>query len=278
MPNNLLEQMLARYEIQTANDQKNALREVMQQITLSGLNRAGFFDVAAFYGGTCLRIFQGLPRASEDMDFSLLAVDKDFLLERYFDSIIDEFKIIGHDVNITQKGKKAATNIESALLKDDTVIYDLRFDALPKIKIKIEVDTTPPQEFSTEYRLLMLPYSFMVRCYSLPDSYAGKMHALLFRNWQSRVKGRDWYDFEWYIRNDVPLSFRHFCQRAYQFGQIAEGAMTKELFGQLLREKITQTSLESVKADVLPFVKDSSALDIWSTDYFLELARRIRFA
>ena len=186
--------MLSRYPIATKDDLTNATHEVMQQITLAGLYRGGFFDQAAFYGGTCLRIFHGLQRFSEDMDFSLLQADENFTLENYFEQIITEFKAVGKDVEISRKAKSAQTNIESAFLKENTEIYDLKFTTEKRIKIKIEVDTQPPLDFATEYKLLLLPFSFMTRCYSLPDLYAGKMHAFLFRNWKTRVKGRDWYD------------------------------------------------------------------------------------
>jgi predicted nucleotidyltransferase component of viral defense system len=277
MPNDILTQMLSRYEIRNASDQHNALHEIMQQIVLAGLYRANFFDVAAFYGGTCLRIFHGLPRFSEDMDFSLTTQDAGFSLDPYFQSIIDEFKLIGRSVTIKKKNKTATTNVESAFLKDDTAIYDLKFVDMANIKIKIEVDTKPPLPFSAEYKLLLLPFSFMAKCYSLPDAYAGKMHALLFRNWKNRVKGRDWYDFEWYVRNGAPLNFTHFRHRTEQFGQIKENEMTKEIFERQLRDKIAQTDIEKVKTDVLPFIKDPSVMDIWTAEYFNELVEMIRY-
>ncbi|MDR1672550.1 MAG: nucleotidyl transferase AbiEii/AbiGii toxin family protein [Bacteroidales bacterium] len=207
MGNNVFDEMVARYLPTTKEEKQNATHEVMQQIALAALYRAGFFDRAAFYGDTCLRIFYGLQRFSEDMDFSLLQADENFRLENYFDAIIAEFKAIGREITITRKEKKTQTNVESAFLKDTTEIYNLRFSTEKNVKIKIEVDTQPPAGFATEHKLLMLPFSFMARCYTLSDLYAGKMHALLFRKWKNRVKGRDWYDFEWYVRNNIPLNF-----------------------------------------------------------------------
>ncbi len=192
---NIFDQMLSRYEIKTNEDNINAQHEVMQQVALAGLYRGGFFKKTAFYGGTCLRIFHGMERFSEDMDFSLLKKDKDFNLKDYFAPIKAEFNALGRDVIISKKEKKKETNVESAFLKDDTSIYNLQFRTERSIKIKIEVDTDPPPGFNTEHKLLLMPFSFMVRCYSLPDLYAGKIHALLFRAWRNRIKGRDWYDF-----------------------------------------------------------------------------------
>ncbi|HZH68871.1 MAG TPA: nucleotidyl transferase AbiEii/AbiGii toxin family protein [Flavobacteriaceae bacterium] len=277
MADTIFSQMLSRYPIATKDDLTNATHEVMQQITLAGLYRGGFFDHVAFYGGTCLRIFHGLQRFSEDMDFSLLQADENFTLENYFEQIITEFKAVGKDVEISRKAKSIQTNIESAFLKENTEIYDLKFTTEKRIKIKIEVDTQPPLDFATEYKLLLLPFSFMTRCYSLPDLYAGKMHAFLFRNWKTRVKGRDWYDFEFYIRNNIALNFNHLQKRAEQINKLTEKDFTPDIFKQMLKERIEKTNIEAVKNDVRPFLKNPQEMDIWSTAYFLQLADMIRF-
>jgi predicted nucleotidyltransferase component of viral defense system len=276
MNNLFFDNMLSRYEIQTKDDKINALHEIMQQIALAGLYRGGFFDKAAFYGGTCLRIFYGLQRFSEDMDFSLLQPDENFQLDNYFDSIINEFKALGREVSITKKDKGTLTNVKSAFLKDNTEVYNLQFTTEKSIKIKIEVDTQPPLGFETEYKLLMLPFSFMCRCYTLSNLYAGKMHALLFRNWKSRVKGRDWYDFEWYVRNNIPLNFAHLQQRAEQFNHFPKNEFSVENFKNLLKERILKTDINAVKNDVRPFIKNPAEMDIWSTEYFLQVADMMR--
>jgi len=276
MVNSIFENMLSRYQLATKDDLTNATHEVMQQIALAGLYRGGFFDRAAFYGGTCLRIFYGSQRFSEDLDFSLLQVDEKFALEDYFDTIIAEFQALGKDVIITRKSKATQTNVESAFLKENTNIYDLQFTTEKRIKIKIEVDTQPPPDFSTEYKLLLLPFSFMTRCYSLPDLYAGKMHAFLFRNWQNRVKGRDWYDFEFYVRNDIALNFSHLQKRAEQINALSKKDFTPDIFKRMLRERIEKTNIEAVKNDVRPFLKNPQEMEIWSTEYFLQLADRIK--
>lgn len=274
---NIFDQMLSRYEIQTKDDYTNALHEVMQQIALAGLYRGGFFNKAAFYGGSCLRIFHQLQRFSEDMDFSLLQPDVHFELDNYFEPITAEFKALGREVVINKKEKKKQTNVESAFLKEDTAIYNLQFRTEQTVKIKIEVDVNPPTGFNCEHKLLLLPFSFMTRCYSLPDLYTGKMHALLFRNRKARVKGRDWYDFEWYVRNNIPLNFNHFCERTHQFGSLEDTELTKDFFKQLLKEKIAKTSIEMVKSDVRPFIRNHNDMEIWSAEYFSQLVDMIRF-
>ena len=270
----IFDQMLGRYEIKTGQEKRNAINEVMQEIALAGLYRGGFFDKAAFYGGTCLRIFYGLPRFSEDMDFSLTEKNVEFNIENYFPAVIEEFKASGRDVLITKKEKKVQTKVESAFLKDNTELYDLSFKTEKEIKIKIEVDTDPPLGFSTEQKLSLMPFSFMTRCFTLPDLYAGKMHALIFRSYKNRVKGRDWYDFEWYVRHDVSLDFAHFQIRAKEFNGLD---IDKEEFIKMLKEKIGTTDINVVKRDVMPFIQNPAELDIWSNDYFLQLADRIKY-
>ena len=270
----IFDQMLRRYDIKTAQEKHNAINEVMQEIALAGLYRGGFFDKAAFYGGTCLRIFHGVPRFSEDMDFSLTEKNVEFDIENYFPAVIEEFKASGRDVLITKKEKKVQTKVESAFLKDNTEMYDLIFKTEKEIKIKIEVDTDPPLGFSTEQKLSLMPFSFMTRCFTLSDLYAGKMHALIFRSYKNRVKGRDWYDFEWYVRHDIPLNFAHFQIRAKEFNGLD---IDKEDFIKMLSEKLGSTDINMVKRDIMPFIQNPAVLDIWSNDYFLQLADRIKY-
>lgn len=272
--NDIFKQMLNQHNIKDENDKRNALYEVMQQIVLCGLYRGGFFKEAAFYGGTCLRIFHGLKRYSEDMDFSLLKKNPDFHLEDYFPSIIEEAHLLGREVTITKKNKVSFGKVESAFLKDNTDVYNLTFQTEKSLKIKIEVDVNPPLEFKTEQKLSLLPFSFSTRCFVLPDLFAGKMHALTFRQWKNRVKGRDWYDFEWYVRNRIPLNFKHLQIRTKEFNGIE---LTKEQFINLLKERLATTNINYVKADVAPHIIDNKELDIWSNDYFLQLADMIIF-
>lgn len=270
----IFERMLSAYDTSTDVAKRNATYEVMQQVALAGLQRGGFFEKAAFYGGTCLRIFHGLGRYSEDMDFTLLKEDPSFNIENYFPAIIAEFKALGRDVVITKKEKRNFGKVESAFLKDDTHVYNLAFQTEKSLKIKIEVDTQPPLGFQTEQKLLLQPFSFMTRCVTLPDLFAGKMHALVFRKWGHRIKGRDWYDFEWYVRNGIPLDFDHFRQRAIDFNG---EDLNKEDFLKLLTERLSAADIKSVKNDVVSFVKNPSELDIWSNDYFVQLVGLMKF-
>lgn len=270
----IFDEMVAAYNPQNATQKTNAQHQVMQQIVLAGLQKGGFFEHAAFYGGTCLRIFHGLPRFSEDMDFTLVEKNPAIHLENYFQPIREVFALTGKDVVITKKEKLHFGRVESAFLKEDTAAYDIVFQTEKTIKVKIELDTNPPLLFDTEQKLMMQPYSTMIRCLTLPDLFAGKMHALVFRNWKTRIKGRDWYDFEWYIRHNIPLHFAHLQERIREFnGQ----EVTRDEFMHLLRERLANVNITQVKEDVLPFVNNPSELDIWSNEYFGLLADRLIF-
>lgn len=283
----MIKDWIAEYEPKNTEDVLSALREIMQEVALAGLSRTNFFEKAAFYGGTALRIFYGLDRFSEDLDFSLLDADPDFSLEPYFETILTEFESIGMTVSIREKEKKEKTNIDSAFLKSETEWKELVLEDIVKqfgikytnrgIKIKIEVDRQPPLGFTTEMKLMTRPYSFYVRCFDRPSLFAGKMHALLFRKWKNRVKGRDWYDLEWYIRKGIPLDMQHFIHRAKDTGDWHEKEMPQQHVLDLLREKFKIVSFDSVKEDVVPFIKNDEVLEIWGEQYFNDLVEKLKF-
>ena len=274
----VVDQMLQKYTLGTHEDASLALREVMQEIALAGLQRGGFFDKAAFYGGTCLRIFEGLPRFSEDLDFSLLQPDENFSFEPYFKTLRQEFASLGLEVELIEKNKSSQTNISSAFLKNTSTVYDLNVLGRKTIKIKFEVDTNPPLRFATTERLLIQPYSFYVKCFALPDLFAGKLHALMYRQWGNRVKGRDWFDFEWYVRQGIPLNLVHFAERAFQSGDLASRTLESESFLDMLQARIQGLNISSAKEDVERFLRDTESLKIWSTNYFLELSKLVKFS
>ncbi|WP_262245752.1 nucleotidyl transferase AbiEii/AbiGii toxin family protein [Parapedobacter soli] len=282
----MIREWLAEYNPQTGEERFAALREIMQEIVLAGLARTDFFEQAAFYGGTSLRIFYGLDRYSEDLDFSLLAPNPAFSLEPYFGSIITEFAATGMTVNIREKEKARASTIESAFLKSETIWKELILEGMVEqagalsnrtVKIKIEVDRVPPLGFQTEEKLLLRPFSFYVKCFSLPDLFAGKMHALLYRKWKSRVKGRDWYDLEWYVKKGVSLNLNHFLLRAQDTGDWPEDGISPEQVKELLITKIETVSFDRVKEDVVRFIKDDRVLSIWGPSYFTDLIGKLKF-
>lgn len=280
----MIKEWIAEYKPQNEEDILSALREIMQEITLAGLSRTDFFEKAAFYGGTALRIFYGLDRYSEDLDFSLLTPDSSFSLEPYFKAILDEFKSLGLTVSIKKKTKQTA--IDSAFLKAETIWKEIVLEDIIKetgvhsnktLKIKIEVDRQPPLNFKTEEKLLLRPFSFYVKCFTQPSLFSGKMHALLFRKWKNRVKGRDWYDLEWYIKKGIPLDVNHFLTRAKDTNDWQEDSISPDQITELLNMKIKSVSFSSIKEDVVRFIKDDDALRIWSPEYFKDLIEKIKF-
>ena len=277
----MLNEWLTQYEINSARDEMNARREIFQEITLAGLSRGKFFEKASFYGGTALRIFYGLDRFSEDLDFTLNSIDANFTLENYIPFINEEFQLLDLKVELDYYSKKSDGQIESAFLKSDTILANLsivnRTGLLKALKIKIEVDTIPPLKFETESKLLFRPYSFYINVLKKEFLFAGKLHALLFRNWKSRVKGRDWYDFEWYIRNQIPVSISHFYERAFQNGIIDEIQLTPELVKEMIIKKIDAVNLDDAKSDIVRFISSPDKLNIWSKQYFKDLVSHLKF-
>ena len=278
--------MLERYERHSASDHVNALREIFQEIALCGLWRAKFHEKAAFYGGTALRVLYGLDRFSEDMDFSLLAPDERFDLTPYCGFIEDELSAWGFTATVEAKTKTAKSAVESAFLKANTKEQRLLIDAgdevaatihgQRRLKIKIEVDTDPPPGFSTETRFLLQPIPFSVRVYDPPSLFSGKMHALLCRGWKSRVKGRDWYDFVWYVGRRTELDLTHLEVRMRQSGHYDEAAALDEpAFRSILATRISKLNVAAARSDVERFLPDPSAVSVWSREFFSAVAEKV---
>jgi len=281
-----IEQMLRKYNCQRTEDYTKALREILQEIALLGLWRSKFFEKAAFYGGTALRILYGLDRFSEDLDFTLLKPINDFDLSNYSSSLEKELLGFGFDVGWEQKRKTAKSPIQSAFLKTNTYNQLLVVQANKEIirevhkgqvlKIKLEVDTDPPSGFSIETRYLLTPIPFAVRVLSLPDLFAGKMHAVLCRRWKNRVKGRDWYDLVWYITNHSDLHLAHLEQRMRQTQDWTEKEpLTQDSFFRIVHAAIDLQDIEHARREVAPFVKNSETLSIWSREFFHDIVSRI---
>ena len=270
----LFDQMVAGMKENPTVSEENVLHEVMQQIALAGLSRGGFFEKAAFYGGTCLHLLHGMRRFSEDMDFSLLEPDLNFRFEDYFPAVVEEFKMAGKDVEIKMKHKGQPSAIESAFLKESSDVFDIGFTTEKRLKVKVEVDIDPPPKFNTEMKLIEMPRKCWVRSYDLPGLYAGKVSAALFRKWKNRVKGRDWYDVAWYIQHRVELDLVHLVERAKESEPTAD-VSTREKLLETFDARIDSIDFENAKQDVLPYLKDPTEVDIWSREFFKEYVRKI---
>jgi hypothetical protein len=285
-----LDDLLSRYRLTTSDESRQALREIIQEIVLLGLWRGKFFEHAAFYGGSALRIVHGLPRFSEDMDFSLMVPKPDFKLSAYFAYVEEELRAFGFDVSIVQRPQNKESAIESAFVKMNTRVGFLslgvprsiveRLSREQVLKVKFEIDIDPPGDFRTETKYLYAPQVFSVRLFDLPSQFSGKLHAAIARAWKTRVKGRDWFDLVWFVGKDVSASLTHLKARLVQTGHLDR----KDVFGinearDLLSGRIKTLDIDAAKKDIRPFLKpqDSAQLDIWNKDFFLDMAARIKF-
>lgn len=285
--NEVIRKILAKYEIRSVDDSLRALREILQEIALLGLWRSKFFERAAFYGETALRVLYGLDRFSEDLDFSLLEKTENFDLNYYNDALERELSSFGFEAELTDIEKSTKTAIQSTFLKANTrnQMLTVEFDGSliqqisrnQKLKIKLEIDTDPPPGFRTANKYLLHPIPFAVRTFSLADLFAGKMHAVLCRGWKSRIKGRDWYDFIWFAANHPEMHLSHLEQRMRQTGHW-EGlsTLTVKEFQKRLIQRIDQIDIEQARREVEPFVRDTESLALWSRDFFLDVASRIK--
>ena len=276
--NRAIEEMLENYNIENIYNRKNAMREIMQEIILCGLSRAGFFKHAAFYGGTALRIFHGLDRFSEDLDFSLESEDLDFDLASYFPTLEKEVKSFGLNMEIKEK--------EKANIKGNTKEHLLLFYANEKIisnianneviKIKFEVDIKPPAFATYEYKYRLLPAPYEVKLYDMPSLFAGKIHAILCRGWKNRIKGRDLYDYVFYLSKKVAVNQKHLRERLIDSNYIDKDRdCSIEEIKRMLIERFDNIDYTQAKQDVEPFIYDSSTINIWNADFFKQITENI---
>lgn len=284
-----IESLLQGYSLQSPVETENALKEKMQEIALAGLARAKFFDKAAFYGGTALRIFYRLPRFSEDLDFTLYKTDPKFSLKPYFPAIEGAMRSFGLEVAVTEKNKGEGREIESAFLKANTRVHLLQIDATKALagrvdanktmEIKFEVDVYPPQRFETEVKVLLPPISASVKMLRPSSLFAGKMHAVLFRKWKENVKGRDFYDLLWFIGKSIPVHLPYLEEKiADSLGEKAPRPLTEEKVRELLTEKIAKTNFTTARKDVERFLRHPEEVEAWSPEFFLAAIENLQFS
>lgn len=282
----LIQRRLDEYACVDEHEELNAIREILQELILAGLARTDFFTKAAFHGGTQLRIFEGIRRYSEDLDFALVEPDLGFVLKGYLDKVAKELKSVG--VRLEVKDKSKATNaVKKGFLKEDSLVRLLELHYVggkgtlgtpAKTLIKLEVDSNPPAGAGYRAQNVFFPYLIGVRCFDRASSFAGKLHALLCRPY---VKGRDWFDLIWYAsvkaRPNLALLSAALDQQGPWAGQrvLVDGPwLRRELLSVIERMDWTV-----VREDVRPFVypSDRPSLDLWTRDLFAELVDRFGF-
>lgn len=281
----IIQQMIEDYDPQNNEERKNAIKEVMQEIVLCSLSKALFFDVAAFYGGTALRIFYGLDRFSEDLDFSLLVKNPNFDLSQFFPLLEKNIKSFGLNVDIKIKEKNNDSDIQSAFLKGDTIEHFLLFyperevqgmNKNDKIKIKFEIDTNPPglATYETKFKLQPIPYS--IKLYDEASLFSGKLHAVICRGWKNRIKGRDLYDYIFYLTRKTKFNLPHLREKLIESNYISkEDSCTCEDIKNMLKKRFYEIDFEQAKNDVIPFVKNISVLDIWCKEFFINITETL---
>lgn len=285
--NELIQAQIDRYHPSSRAEYEQALREILQELTLIGLWRAKLFEHAAFYGGTALRILYGLDRFSEDLNFTLVTPSKTFSWERYAKAVIDELHSYGFKVKMTEKNKKNTSAIRSAFLKTNTLESLLQIDTTEislqgihpgaMTRIKIEIDTDPPPGLHYEQQYTKHPFARSIRVVTKPELFASKMHAAIYRAWKNRVKGRDWWDVVWFIRHDTPINLKHITSCMRRDGELTKNEdLTRERLIDIFTKRVNQLDIASAQEDIRPFIKDKSLVDEWSSDFFLYWIQQIK--
>jgi predicted nucleotidyltransferase component of viral defense system len=283
----IIQQMINKYNPKTIEDKKHAIKEVLQEVVLAGLSKTDFFYHAAFYGGTALRIFYGMDRFSEDLDFSLRVTDDAFDMSKYFKPISDVLNSLGLNFEVSKKDKALNSNIDSAFIKGNTketliTIYPSSSDSNliihnEKIIIKFEVDVNPPLYANSEIKFRLLPFPYQVRVYDESSLFAGKIHAVIARSWKNRIKGRDLYDYVYYLSLETKVNLKHLESRLKQTITIDENIkLTRDVLIDILEKRFNQIDYDIAKSDVKPFIKDQSSLDLWSREFFNSITKQIK--
>jgi len=271
----MIQDRMDGYGCRSTLEEEQALREITQEIVLAALGRTDFFQRTGFQGGTCLRVFHGLNRFSEDLDFALQKPDASFALQSYLEGLAKELTAYGYGLEMDDRSKVDQA-VRMAFVKDDSLGNLLQLNYKPaagplrKLRIKLEVDTNPPAGASFETKYLDFPFPSAVCVFDLPSLLAGKLHALLCREY---LKGRDWYDFIWYTARRTPANYALLSSALDQMGPWkGQGVRTDRLWCvEQLQGKIKSTDWKHAREDVRRFVKPNElpSLDLWNRELFL---------
>lgn len=271
----IIQERLTAYDAANQLEEENAVKEILQDIALYGLWRSGFFDSAAFQGGSSLRILHGMSRFSEDLDFILKKPDPHFDWHLFLNGMLACFEEFGLKSEVLDKGRMDQ-RIKKAMIKDNSIGNQLnlsfyRDNPARKQKIKLEIDVDPPQFSNFEYSYLDFPLDFEVCHQDLSSNFALKIHALLCRPY---VKGRDWYDFNWYVKSGILPNMLHLQSALFQWGpwEGRKMAVSLKWLGNALNEKIVLIDWPDAAVDVERFLKpqEQHSLLLWSDRFFLK--------
>ncbi|HEU5280921.1 MAG TPA: nucleotidyl transferase AbiEii/AbiGii toxin family protein [Gammaproteobacteria bacterium] len=275
----IIEKRLKSYKTETPEDEQHALKEILQEIAIYALSEAGFFEKAIFHDGTALRILHELPRFSEDLDFMLKEPDVNFNWEPYLNVLTETFEQFGIQPEITDKSRVDAA-VKKMFLKDDSIgkLIKLSFKHHPGKKhlIRFEIDANPPSGSISEIKFLEFPLDFSLVAHDLTSSFAGKCHALLCRG---HIKGRDWYDFSWYVSNKITPNFIFLQAAIDQQGPWKNQSIqiTPEWFYRAMSEKIQSIDWKFAANDVETFLnrQHRKTLALWSDAFFMSKLEKL---
>jgi predicted nucleotidyltransferase component of viral defense system len=278
----MIQERLNSYDCKSEIEEEQAIREITQEVALAALGRTDFFKHAAFQGGTCLRIFYGLNRFSEDMDFILKEPDRSFELKPHVHALTDELTAYGYNIEVADRSKMDVT-VRKAFLKDDSIgkVLQLNYGSqtglLRKIRIKFEVDTNPPSGSELEIKYHDFPFVSSVVVQDKPSLFAGKVHALLCRNY---IKGRDWYDFLWYTSQGVEINYQFLSSALNQQGTWRGQNVQVDLnwCRSRLENAIESMDWKATALDVRRFIRvaEQPSLDLWGKDLFLAQLEKLK--
>ena len=277
-----IEEIIKSYNPKTIEETKAVIRELLQQIVLIGLSRSGFFNYASFYGGTALRIFYGLNRYSEDLDFTLNKEDLNFSIEPFVNKIIEVAHSYGFDIEIQTKIKNIKKPIESAFAKLNTYqtfinlkINDRLVNLLHKdelIKVKFEIDCNPSLGFNVENKYLSMLEFANVAVLDKESLFARKLHALLCRSYKNNVKGRDYYDFLFFIQRKIKPNLTYLRNKLIESHQINENdEFNIDILKNMLKKRFDEVDFDLVKNDAEHFVFKNEDLSYFSKELFIDM-------
>jgi hypothetical protein len=254
----ILAERLKRFAVADEADEKQATQEIIQEFILYSLSKTSFFENGLFHGGTALRILYNINRYSEDLDFSLIRPDKDFQWNPYLEQIKKNMAQYGCALEAKARSETGAA-VKKAFIKDNSIGQILNFSwasrggTPEKVRIKLEVDANPPGGNKVIEKKLVFPFPYTVKSEDLPSLFAGKCHALLCREY---VKGRDWYDFLWYVEKKIEPNYRYLSAMLNQSGPWGNQGVKADRawLENVLKEKINNLDMDTVKLDILKFV------------------------
>lgn len=282
-----IEEIIKSYNPKTIDETKFVIRELVQKIVLIGLSKSGFFSFASFYGGTALRIFYDLNRYSEDLDFTLNYIDESFTLDPFINKIKEVALSYGLNLDIVTKNKKVETPIESAFAKLNTYqtfislnLNQSMINLLHKdevIKVKFEIDCSPALGFTNEIKWLDTPEFAKISVLDSSSLFAGKIHAILCRNYKNTIKGRDYYDFLFYIQKRIKPNMEYLKNKLIDTGKISkDDDFNIVILKNMLIARFSEINFEDVKKDASKFILNNDDLSYYSKELFIQMVNKIQ--